>query len=163
MKVAARASPPVLAQALEAARKAKAVLVVAKLDRLARDAELVNRLSREVAGNGFPGFLFADLPDVDATNATDRMVLGVMAQVAQLEERREGGRPWRRGSQSSARTKRRTLDRAEALRGLIAPLVDAGQSRRAIAAALNDAGHRTERGSLWNHTTVGRVIERLAL
>jgi DNA invertase Pin-like site-specific DNA recombinase len=99
---------PVLAQALEAARKAKAVLVVAKLDRLARDAELVNRLSREVAGNGFPGFLFADLPDVDATNATDRMVLGVMAQVAQLEESREGGRPWRRGSQSSARTKRRS-------------------------------------------------------
>ena len=49
------------------------------------------------------------------------------------------------------------------MRGLIAPLVDAGQSRRAIAAALNDAGHRTERGSLWNHTTVGRVIERLNL
>ena len=53
------------------------------------------------------------------------------------------------------------LDRAEALRSLIAPLIDAGQSRRAIAAALNNAGHRTERGSLWSHTTVGRVIERL--
>jgi len=47
------------------------------------------------------------------------------------------------------------------LRGLIAPLVDAGQSRRAIAAALNDAGHRTKRASLWNHKTIGRVIERL--
>ena len=35
------------------------------------------------------------------------------------------------------------LERAEALRGLIAPLVDAGQSRRAITAALNAAGHRT--------------------
>ena len=83
----------VLAQALEAARQAKAVLVVAKLDRLARDAELVNRLSKEVAGNGFPGLLFADLPDVDATNAAGRMILGVMAQVAQLEKRREGGWP----------------------------------------------------------------------
>ena len=50
------------------------------------------------------------------------------------------------------------LERAEALRGLIAPLVDAGLSRRAIAAALNVAGHRTERGSLWNHKTIGRVI-----
>ena len=48
--------------------------------------------------------------------------------------------------------------KGEALRGLIAPLVDAGQSRRAIAAALNVAGHRTERGSLWNHKTIGRVI-----
>lgn len=46
---------------------------------------------------------------------------------------------------------------------MIAPLVDAGQSRRAIAAALNDAGHRTERGSLWSHTTVGRGIGRLNL
>ena len=54
-------------------------------------------------------------------------------------------------------------DRAEALRGLIAPLVDAGQSQRAIAAALNDAGHRTERGSLWSQRTIGRVIERLAV
>ena len=55
------------------------------------------------------------------------------------------------------------LDRAEALRGLIAPLVDAGQSGRAIAVALNNAGHRTEWVSLWSHTTVGRVIERLNL
>ena len=53
--------------------------------------------------------------------------------------------------------------KGEALRGLIAPLVDAGQSRRAIAAALNVAGHRTERGSLWNHKTIGRVTERLGL
>jgi hypothetical protein len=55
------------------------------------------------------------------------------------------------------------LDRAEALQGLIAPLVDADQSRRAIAVALNNAGHRTEQVSLWRHTTVGRVIERLNL
>ena len=55
------------------------------------------------------------------------------------------------------------LERAQALHGLIAPLVEAGQSQRAIAAALNDAGHRTERGSRWNHKTIGRVIERLGL
>jgi len=55
------------------------------------------------------------------------------------------------------------LDGAQALRGLIAPFVEAGKSRGAIAAALNEGGHRTERGSLWKHTTVGRVIERLNL
>ena len=55
------------------------------------------------------------------------------------------------------------LERADALHGLIAPLVDAGQSRRAIAAALNAAGHRTERGSLWSHKTIGLVTERLGL
>tara|TARA_Y100001933_G_scaffold229638_1_gene246092 strand:+ start:5419 stop:6108 length:690 start_codon:yes stop_codon:yes gene_type:complete len=171
---------PVLAEALEAARKAKAVLVVAKLDRLARDAELVNRLSKEVASNGFPGLLFADLPDVDATNAAGRMILGVMAQVAQFEAERIGERTREALAAAKARgvklggrreeavkaaqaRKGEALKRAQALRGLIAPLVLAGQSRRAIAAALNEAGHRTERGSCWNHTTVGRVIARLEL
>ena len=46
----------VLAQALAAAHQKKEVVVVAKLDRLARDAELVNRLAKEVTGNGFPVF-----------------------------------------------------------------------------------------------------------
>ena len=55
------------------------------------------------------------------------------------------------------------MQEEQALRGFIAPLVEVGQSQRAIAAALNDAGHRTERGSLWNHKTIGRVIERLCL
>jgi len=171
---------PVLAQALEAARKAKAVLVVAKLDRLARDAELVNRLSKAVASNGFPGLLFADLPDIDATNAAGRLILGVMAQVAQFEAERIGERTREALAAAKARgvklggrreeavkaaqaRKGEALVRAQALRGLIAPLVEAGQSQRAIAAALNDAGHRTERGSLWNHKTIGRVIERLGL
>ena len=73
-----------------------------------------------------------------------------------------GGRREEAVKASQAR-KGEALERAQALRGLIAPLVDAGQSQRAIAAALNDAGHRTECGSLWSNTTVGRVIERLNL
>ena len=131
----------------------------------------------------FPGLLFADLPDVDATNAAGRMILGVMAQVAQFEAERIGERTREALAAAKARgvklggrreeavkavkaaqaRKGEALKRAQALRGLIAPLVAAGQSRRAIAAALNDAGHRTERGSAWSHTTVGRVIRRLGL
>ena len=175
-----KADRPVLAQALQAARKAKAVLVVAKLDRLARDAELINRLSKEVANNGFPGLLFADLPDVDATNAAGRMILGVMAQVAQFEAERIGERTrealaaakargvklgGRREAAVIAAQARRgeAVKRAEALRGVLAPMVSKGLSRRQIAAALNEAGHRTERGGEWSHITLGRVIERLEL
>nr|BDD47047.1 resolvase [bacterium] len=175
-----KADRPVLAQALEAARKAKAVLVVAKLDRLARDAELINRLSKAVANNGFPGLLFADLPDVDATNAAGRMILGVMAQVAQFEAERIGERTrealaaakargvklgGRREAAVVAAQARRgeAVKRAEALRGVLAPMAAAGQSQRQMAAALNAAGHRTERGSEWSHKTVGRVLDRLEL
>ena len=63
-------------------------LRVAKLDRLARDAELVLKLAREADRNGFGGLLFADLPEVDATTAAGRMVLTVMASVAEYEGRR---------------------------------------------------------------------------
>lgn len=108
------------------------------------------------------------------------MILGVMAQVAQFEAERIGERTRealaaakKRGVKLGGRReeavkaaqarKGEAFKRAQALRGLIAPLVAAGQSRRAIAAALNDAGHRSERGSAWTHTTVGRVIRRLGL
>ena len=63
-----------------------------QVDRLIRDAEFVNRLSKEVAGNGFPGLLSSDLPAVDPINAVGRMILGVMAQVAQFEAERIGER-----------------------------------------------------------------------
>ena len=75
---------PQLAAALAEARKRKAVVAVAKLDRLARDAELILRLSREAQANGMGGFLFCDLPDIDATTAAGRLILGVMASVAEF-------------------------------------------------------------------------------
>ena len=80
---------PELAKALAEARRLGAAVAVAKLDRIARDAELVLRLSREAEANGMAGFLFCDLPDIDATTAAaGRMVLSVMASVADFEERR---------------------------------------------------------------------------
>ena len=149
-------------------------------DVLIAQSELVNRLAKEVAGNGFPGLLFADLPDVDATNAAGRMILGVMAQVAQFEAERISERTKEAMAAAKARgvklggrreeaieaNKRRSGEaarRAEALRGVITPMVEQGLSLRSIAEALNNAGHKTERGSDWNHKTVGRVVDRLGL
>jgi hypothetical protein len=41
-----------------------------------------------------------------------------------------------------------------------AKLRDAGMGYRAIAAALNDAGHLTRRGLPFNHMTVKRLLAR---
>jgi DNA invertase Pin-like site-specific DNA recombinase len=175
-----RADRPQLAAALEEARKRKAVVAVAKLDRLARDAEFVLRLSREAATNGMAGFLFADLPEVDATTATGKLVLSVMASVAEFEARRIGERTREALAAAKARgvklggirpgtireniaAKARATDSAERLRGVLAPMAAAGMSLPAMSAALAGAGKVTKNGRPLSPTQVSRLLQRLGL
>jgi DNA invertase Pin-like site-specific DNA recombinase len=88
------------------ARPCGAIVVVAKLDSLARDAELVQRLAREDDSNGFGGLLFADLPDLDATTAGGRKVLCALASVAKIESRRIPERTRELLTQARARGKK---------------------------------------------------------
>ena len=175
-----KADRPKLAAALAEARKRRAVLVVAKLDRLARDAEFVLRLAREAERNGMAGIWFADLPDVDTTSAAGRMVLSVMASVAEFEARRISERT--REALAAAKAKGRKLggtrpgtlrenakakaaatDRSEALRPILTPLAAAGMSLRAMAEALDAAGTRTAKGEALSPSQVKRHLERLGL
>lgn len=68
---------PMLAAALDLARKQKATLVVAKLDRLARDVQFISTLL-----NGKVPFLCADMPEADKT------FLQMMAVFAEYEAKR---------------------------------------------------------------------------
>lgn len=76
-------SRPELAAALLYARQHSAALVVAKLDRLSRDAKFLLTLA-----DGNVPILFGDFPDLDATTPVGRMVLTQMAAVAEFERRR---------------------------------------------------------------------------
>lgn len=170
---------PQLAAALAEARKLKAVVAVAKLDRIARDAELLLRLTREAAANGLGGFLFCDLPDVDATTAAGRMVLTVMASVAEFEARRISERTIEALAAAKARgaklgglrpntlrrndaAKAKAAASAEKLRAVVEPMVAAGLSLRAISSALAGAGVATRNGTPLPASQVKRLIERLA-
>lgn len=175
-----KADRPQLAAALAAARKLGAVVAVAKLDRIARDAELVLRLSREAAANGMGGFLFCDLPDVDATTAAGRMVLTVMASVAEFESRRISERT--REALAAAKDRGvklgglrpNTLERndaareraqagAERLRPVLAALQAQGASLRQMSAALAAAGTTTAKGQPLSPSAVKLQLERLGL
>ena len=76
-----RADRPQLAAALAACRTRRAVLVIAKLDRLARNARF---LLSVVEGSGEAGVVFCDLPTVPA-GPVGRFLVTQMAAVAELE------------------------------------------------------------------------------
>ena len=174
-------SRPELAAALADARKQKALLVVAKLDRLARDVELISSLVKEAERNGFGGLLFADFPDVDPTTPEGELFIHQMAAFAQFERRRisqrtkaglqvaksrgvklGGIRPGQ-DKANKARSEQAAAG-AERLRGVLTPLVEAGQSLRQMAAALEAAGLETAAGSkTWSPVQVKRVVQRLGL
>lgn len=72
---------PQLAAALAAARARRACLVIAKIDRLARNARF---LLTVVEGCGEAGVLFADLPQIPE-GPTGKFLLTLLAAVAELE------------------------------------------------------------------------------
>lgn len=169
---------PQLAAALTEARRQKAAIAVAKLDRLARDAELILRLSREAEANGIGGFLFCDLPDIDCTTAAGRLILGVMGSVAEFESRRISERTKDALAAAKARgvklgglraktlkenaaAKAKAQQEAEKLRGVLEPLIAARKPLRAIALALAGAGITTKHGNTLSPTQVRRLVERL--
>lgn len=167
---------PQLACALAEARRTGAVLLIAKLDRLARNMALVANLLEagvEIAA--------ADMPHAN------RFVLHVMAAVAEHEARsasertraalgaarRRGkalgwGNPGRSAEQRQAALlgARSNVLKADRHAANVLPVIQQvaarGASLRQIAAKLNELGLRTARGGLWHATTVRNLLLREA-
>lgn len=160
---------PQLSLALKAAKKAGAVLIIAKLDRLARNVAFIANLME--AG---VDFVACDMP------TASRMVLHVMAAFAEEEARRIsertraalqvakargktlGGRRTASQYEASATTRIAAAGRhAENVRPVISSIQQSGiTSYAAIAEALNNRGIRTGRGGAWYAESVRRVMLR---
>lgn len=164
---------PELEKALQACRKERATLVIAKLDRLARNARF---LLAVVEGAGDGGVVFCDLPHIPP-GAVGKFIVTQMAAVAELEAglisqrtkaalaaaRSRGvklGRP--KGADTSAAVaaiKEGARAHAENVRPIIEAIKAAGVTTLAgIAQALNARGIKSPRNGSWHPMSVARIL-----
>jgi len=168
---------PELAKAMEHARLTGATLLIAKLDRLSRNAHFL--LGLQEAG---VKFVAADMPEAN------EMVVGIMAVIAQAERKMISARTKaalqaarvrgvklgnpngaaafgdKRGSaQGVAALKAGAQERADGLRAIVNDIRTAGvTSANGIARALNEREIAARRGGRWTARTVLDVLARLA-
>lgn len=170
-------SRPELAKALQLAKLTGAVLVIAKLDRLSRNAAFLLTLR-----DSGVRFIAADMPD-----AND-LTVGIMALVAEQERQAISQRTKealkaakargtrlgnpngaaalkraKKGNAASVRSiKENAIQRAEQLRSVVDDLNSKGvQSLGGLADELNARGVLTARGGRWHRSTVRDLLGRL--
>jgi DNA invertase Pin-like site-specific DNA recombinase len=168
---------PELAKALHLAEVTGATLVIAKLDRLSRNAAFLLTLRDSGAK-----FIAADMPDAN------ELTVGIMALVAQQEREAiskrtkealqaakargqklgnpNGAAALRRagkGNKGSLRAIRANADRhAQRLSPVVEDIRQSGLvSLGAIAAELNERGMLTPRGGKWHASSVRNLLLRL--
>lgn len=168
---------PELARAIQQAKITGSTLLVAKLDRLSRNAAFLMTLR-----DSGVDFVACDVPEAN------KMTIGVLAVMAEYEREQisartkaalqaakargvklgnpNGAAPLRRAAKGNvdavATIKDKAQQFAEDLRPTIEDIQAAGHTTlRAIASELNKRGIKTARGGTWQANTVRNVLKRL--
>jgi DNA invertase Pin-like site-specific DNA recombinase len=158
---------PELHRAIAHAKRTKALLVIAKLDRLSRKVSFIASLM-----DSGVRFVAADNP------SANELTVHILAAVAQAERKAIGERT--KAALAAARAKGRSLGnpkirtlrpaaadavsaRVAAFRANVLPLIQSLQvagctTLQSIADSLNTRGVRTARSGRWTATTVRRVL-----
>ena len=170
-----------LSKAVSHSRSVGATLVIAKLDRLARNVRFTAALMESGAD-----FIAVDMP------SASKLVIHILAAMAEEEARATskrtkealaaykarggklgshhprckkigvaaGAKGSRRGGDS---TRRKAVEASEHVVPVMKELREQGKSLRKIAEELNGRGFITRQGRPWNATQVKRVLDRQAL
>ncbi len=163
---------PQLEAALEQTKRLGGVLLIAKLDRLARNDAVVAALMESGVR-----FVAVDMPEAD--NLTIHVMAAVAEREAQLissrtkaalKARKARGLPLGKAEnlnlkarQAGAKTNlSRAMHDMRTVSAYASALRGHGLSLRAIAAQLENHGFRTRQGGLWNAVQVKRVLDRTA-
>lgn len=158
---------PIMKTALEVARKAKAPVIVAKLDRLSRDVAFVAGLMAQRVP-----FIVAELgADADpfmlhlyaALAEKERALISERTKAALAAAKKRGVVLGKHGRDVLAPQNRAAaLRRAVDYRPVFEAKRAAGKSLRTIAAELNAEGVPTPNGGAWHLTSVKRMADRIA-
>jgi DNA invertase Pin-like site-specific DNA recombinase len=156
---------PQLRAALELCKKSGATLLIAKLDRLARNVHFVSGLMESKVK-----FVACDLPEAN------QLTIHIMAAFAEHEARRISERTRDAlaaakargvvlGATGPANLKRHTKERqdtAKVFNARLMPLLNGfavqGMTRRAMVVQLNDLGIKAPRGGVWSLGQVQRLV-----
>lgn len=160
-----RKNRPQLNAALALCKKRKATLVIAKLDRLARNLHFISGLMESKIE-----FLAVDNP------TANRLTVQILAAVAEEEARAISARTKAALASAKARgvilgahgaklaevNRIKALNGALSLKAIIDDLRSEGiQTVREIATALNQRGIATPHGKKWHSTSVHRLLKRM--
>jgi DNA invertase Pin-like site-specific DNA recombinase len=160
-----RRSDPQLAVAIAAAKKSKATLIIAKLDRLARNVHFISGLMESGVD-----FVAADNPHANklmvhmlaAFAEHEREQISQRTKDALAAAKARGIRLGRNAADRLAPAYRaEAIERARQLAPVLAELRSTGMSARRIAAELTARGIPTPNGAKWHEQTVRRMIDRI--
>ncbi|HEY9217263.1 MAG TPA: recombinase family protein [Phenylobacterium sp.] len=162
----ALAKRPELRSALDTARRAKATLVIAKLDRLARNVHFISGLME----SGVP-FVAADMPTADrfqlhiyaALAEREAKLISERTKAALAAAKARGQVLGSNGEKLAAQNRASALHALEPLAPVLKELVRSGLPRRAIVERLNGDGVLSPGGGRWHLANLQRALARLSL
>jgi DNA invertase Pin-like site-specific DNA recombinase len=159
-----RSDRPQLAAAMAAAKKAKGTLIIAKLDRLARNVHFVSGLMESGVD-----FIATDNPHAN------KLMVHMLAAFAEHEREQISQRTKDALAAAKARGiklgrnfaerlapayHQAAMERARQLAPVLAELKTSGMSARRMAAELTARGISTPTGARWHAQTVIRMLDR---
>ena len=164
----AQAKRPELNKAIAYAKKNKATLVIAKLDRLARNVHFIAGLLESGVD-----FVAADMPEAD------RAMIQMMSVFAELDARRISERTKAALAQAKKNGVKlgnpqlaETLNKpriekanefAEGMRSILTGFKAQGMAQRSMLAELSRMGFKTPRGNEWSLLQLQKTLKRLGI
>jgi DNA invertase Pin-like site-specific DNA recombinase len=161
------ATRPILLRAIAQCRRERAVLLIARLDRLARSVSFISSLIESgvefvAVDNPAANKVMLQMLAVFAEYERDQIAARTKAALAAAKSR--GVILGANGKVLAAQRRAEARAFAESLRWPIEDAVARGAATlQNIADSLNDAGHRTREGARWSPASIQKVVHRLGL